>query len=213
METSTITAATGRAVDAPTVTEALRRTAHDNPDVVAVRTPDDSVSLTWSELLARVDRVAGGLAKLGVKRGDAVAIMLGNRAEFHIVDLAIAMLGATPFSIYMTYPAEEVRYLLGDAACKLAIVEQASLAVMLEADREAGALEHVIAVDGAPAEHAISLAAVESSNPDFDAARSASAIAPHDLATLIYTSGTTGRRRASSYLTTTSWPPRRRSTS
>ncbi len=115
MESSTIAAAAGRATDAPTVTEALRRTAANHPEIVAVRTPDDSVSLTWSELLARVESVAGGLAKLGVGRGDTVAIMLGNRPEFHVVDLAAAMLGATPFSIYVTYPAEEIRYLLKDA--------------------------------------------------------------------------------------------------
>ena len=38
--------------------------------------------------------------------------MLGNRPEFHIADLAVAMLGATPFSIYVTYPAEEIEYLM-----------------------------------------------------------------------------------------------------
>src|SRR5205085_7780286 len=125
MESSTITAVAGRAVDAPTMTEALRRTAANNPEIVAVRSVDDSVSLTWSELLERVDAVAGGLAKLGVSRGDTVAIMLGNRPEFHIVDLAVAMLGATPFSIYVTYPPEEIRYLMGDAGSTVAIVEQA----------------------------------------------------------------------------------------
>ncbi len=47
MESSTISPAVGRAVDAPTVSEALRRTAAAHPDVVAVRTADDGVSLTW----------------------------------------------------------------------------------------------------------------------------------------------------------------------
>ena len=106
------------------------------------------MSLTWSELLGRVDAVAGGLAKLGVGRGDTVAIMLSNRPEFHIVDLAAAMLGATPFSIYATYPAEEIEYLITDAASKVAIVEQAFLPVMLEARKELPALEHVIVIDG-----------------------------------------------------------------
>ena len=54
--------------------------------------------------------------KLGVGRGDTVAIMLTNRPEFHIVDLAAAMLGATPFSIYTTLPADEIEYLCSDAA-------------------------------------------------------------------------------------------------
>ncbi len=59
--------------------------------------------------------------------------MLANRPEFHIVDLAAVTLGATPFSIYTTYPAEEIEYLLTDAAARVAIVEQAFLPVILEA--------------------------------------------------------------------------------
>src|SRR5881398_3586789 len=170
MEGSTIAPAAGRAVDAPTVTEALRRTAANNGEIVAVRMPDDSVSLTWSELLARVDALAGGLAKLGVKRGDTVAIMLSNRPEFNISDLAVAMLGATPFSIYVTYPAAEIEYLCTDAATRVAIVEQAYLPVILEARKGLPNLEHVIVVDGDPAEGTLPLSEVEGSNPDFDVA-------------------------------------------
>ncbi len=136
--------------------------------------------------------MAGGLAKLGVGRGDTVAIMLGNRPEFHIVDLAAAMLGATPFSIYLTYPPAEIQYLIGDAASKVAIVEQAHASALLEARNGLPGLEHVILVDGDAPENTISLADVEGSNPDFDAADSQAEIGPDDLVTLIYTSGTTG---------------------
>src|SRR2546430_770071 len=130
MASTTMTSPAGRAVDAPTLNEALRRTAANHPEVVAVRTADDSVSLTWPQLLLRVDALAGGLAKLGVKRGDTVAIMLGNRPEFHVADLAAVTLGATPFSIYTTYPAGEIEYLITDAGARLAIVEQAFLPVV-----------------------------------------------------------------------------------
>src|SRR5947209_5656939 len=192
MESSTISAAAGRAVDAPTVVEALRRTAANHPQLVAVRTPDDSVSLTWSELLERVDAIAGGLAGLGVGRGDTVAIMLANRPEFHIVDLAAAMLGATPFSIYTTYPAGEIRYLCTDAATRVAIIEQAFLPVVLEARADLPMLEHVIVVDGEPPEGTVALSDVEGSNPDFDVAAAAADVHADDVVTLIYTSGTTG---------------------
>src|SRR5437764_5515855 len=193
MESSTIAEAARRAVDAPTVTESLRRTAANNPEIVAVRTPDDSVSLTWSELLARVDAVAGGLAKLGLKPGDTVAIMLSNRPEFHIVDLAAAMLGATPFSIYQTYPPDEIEYLIGDAGSRVAIVEQGRLPAMLEVRRRAPSLEHVIVVDGEASDGTVSLAEIEGSNAEFDVAAAASQIQPDDVVTLIYTSGTTGK--------------------
>jgi long-subunit acyl-CoA synthetase (AMP-forming) len=193
MESSTIATSAGRAVDAPTLTEALRRTAASHPDIVAVRMPDDSVSLTWSELLARVDAVAGGLAQLGVGRGDTVAIMLSNRPEFHVVDLAAAMLGATPFSIYVTYPAEEIEYLVGDAASKVAIVEQSFLPAMLEARQNLPGLEHVIVIDGDAPEGTVPLSEIEGSDPEFDVVAAAGKIQPDDVLTLIYTSGTTGR--------------------
>ncbi|HEY5189140.1 MAG TPA: AMP-binding protein, partial [Solirubrobacteraceae bacterium] len=168
MESSTTTAAVGRAVDASTLSEALRRTAANHPDIVAVRMPDDSVSLTWAELLERVDAIAGGLAKLGVGRGDCVAIMLSNRPEFHLVDLAAVMLGATPFSIYTTYPAEEIEYLIADSGATVAVVEQALLDPMLAARKNLPGLEHLIVVDGDAGEGILALADVEGSNPEFD---------------------------------------------
>ena len=191
MESSTISAAARRAVDAPTLGEALRRTAANHPDIVAVRTPDDSVSLTWSELLTRVEDVAGGLAKLGVGRGDTVAIMLGNRPEFHIVDMAAAMLGATPFSIYLTYPPAEIAYLISDAGAKVAVVEQAYLEPLLEARQDIDTLAHVIVVDPEGGNGlTTTLADLEASNPGYDPKDAD--VGPDDLVTLIYTSGTTG---------------------
>jgi len=189
---STIAPTSNRAVDAQTLTEALRRTAANHPEIVAIRTADDSMSLTWAELLARAEAVAGGLASLGVGPGDTVAIMLGNRPEFNIVDLAAAMLRATPFSIYTTLPPEEIRYLFTDAACKVAVVEQAYLSAVQEARDGAPTLEHVLVVDGEAPAGTRSLADVEASNPGFDAAACAAEIHPDDVLTLIYTSGTTG---------------------
>jgi long-chain acyl-CoA synthetase len=149
------------------------------------------VSLTWSELLERVDAVAGGLASLGVARGDTVALMLSNRPEFHIADLAAVTLGATPFSIYTTYPAEEIEYLINDADTRVAIIEQAFLDVFLAARRNLPQLEHVIVIDGAAPEGTLALEEVEGSNPHFDPA-SLPPVDPGDVLTLIYTSGTTG---------------------
>ena len=92
MEGSTAT----RKLTATTMAEAFRDTVDRVPDRVAFRTKDDSVSLTWGRLRDRVDALAGGLDKLGVKRGDTVALMFGNRPEFHLADLAAMTLGATP---------------------------------------------------------------------------------------------------------------------
>jgi long-subunit acyl-CoA synthetase (AMP-forming) len=192
MESSTTTAAAQSAVEAATVAEALRRTAANHADLVAVRTPDDTVSLTWGELLERVDALAGGLARLGVGRGECVALMLTNRPEFHIADLATLTLGATPFSIYVTYPAAEIEYLIRDSGARVAIVEQAFLPAMLDAQRNLPELDHVIVVDGESPAGVLALTEVEGSDPGFDGAASAAAVSPDDFVTLIYTSGTTG---------------------
>jgi long-chain acyl-CoA synthetase len=192
MESSTTTTPAESAVDAATLAEALRRTAASHPDMVAVRMPDDSVTLTWSELVDRVDALAGGLAKLGVEKGQCVAIMLSNRPEFHIADLATVTLGATPFSIYVTYPANEIEFLITDSGARVAIVEQAFLPVVLEARQNLPDLEHVIVVDGEASQGVLALDEVEGSDPGFDGAAASAQVSGEDLATLIYTSGTTG---------------------
>src|SRR6476661_3163141 len=193
MEGTTATQAAGqRAIDAPTVAEAFRITTDQKPDGVALRNRDDTVSITWGEVRDRSDALAGGLAKLGVGTGDTVALMFGNRPEFHISDLAAMTLGAVPFSIYQTYTPEQIQYLISDSGARVALVEQEYLDRMLEARKDLPDLEHVIVVDGEAPEGVTPLSEVEGSNPDFDVEASWRAIKPEDLLTLIYTSGTTG---------------------
>src|SRR5215216_367721 len=146
MGESTIAASARRSVGARTMPEAFRLTVADHSDRVAVRTKDDEVSLTWAQLRDRVDALAGGLAGLGVGRGDTVALMLGNRPEFHIADLAAMTLGAAPFSIYQTFTPDQIAFVAGDAGAKLAIVEEAHLERFREARAELPALETVIVV-------------------------------------------------------------------
>jgi len=182
-----------RAVDAGTLTEALRRTAATYPEVVALRTVDDTFSITWSQLLARAEALAAGIAGLGVRGGDTVALMLGNRPEFNLIDLAVAMLGATPFSIYPTYPAPEIAYLIRDAGARVAFIEQAFVEVSTAARRQLPSLEHVVVVDGEPPGGMLSLTELERGDRSVDVEALASRLTPEDVLTLIYTSGTTGR--------------------
>src|ERR687897_400658 len=148
----TLAANARRAVGARTMTEAFRLTVEDHPDRVAVRTKDDEVSLTWAQLRDRVDALAGGLAGLGVGRGDTVALMLGNRPEFHIADLAAMTLGATPFSIYPTFTAGQIAFVVGDAKARVAIIEQGFADVFLAARGELPDLETVVVLEGAAGE-------------------------------------------------------------
>jgi long-subunit acyl-CoA synthetase (AMP-forming) len=166
-------------LNASTLCEAFQLTAKMRPDAVALRTPDDSVSITWAEYADRVERIAGGLASLGVGRGDTVGIMLVNRPEFNLIDSAALHLGAIPFSIYNTNPRDLVEYLFENAGNRVLFTQPEFLAVA------GGIAEHTILVD--------ELADFEDRTPSgFHFEEHWRAVEPTDLLTLIYTSGTTG---------------------
>src|SRR3954451_13058204 len=172
------------ALSASTMCGVLLRTIAERGDQPALRTPDDSVAYTYAELREQLARVAAGLHDLGVRKGDAVGLMLLNRPEFHVVDAAAMLLGAVPFSVYNTSPPEQVGFVMGDAGNRVVITERQFVPV-IEAAREQGAaqVERVIVLedDGLPEGEA-----------GFDLESHARAVEPDDLLTLIYTSGTTG---------------------
>ena len=180
------------AARAATIAEAFRITAAERADEVAIRTKGDEFTITWGELRDRADALAGGLSELGLARGDTLALMLCNRPEFHLCDLGGMMVGAAPFSIYNTYTAEQIEYLIADAGARILICEQQYLPQILQARSNLPQLEHLIVVDGEPPEGALTLAQVEAMDSDFDVESSVAAIQPTDILTLIYTSGTTG---------------------
>jgi long-subunit acyl-CoA synthetase (AMP-forming) len=193
MESSTVAPTGRRAVNAATMAEAFRLTAEDYADTPAVRTKDDEITLTWAQLRDRVDAFAGGLAKLGVSKGDTVALMFSNRPEFHIADLAVMTLGATPFSLYATLSPEQIQYVMRDAGAKIALIEEGHFA-QVDGARKLGLddLETIVVLEGAKGEGTVGWEDVEGADPDFDPDPHWRALKPDDLLTLIYTSGTTG---------------------
>src|SRR3954451_17891592 len=162
-----------------TLVQAFQLTAAQRPDAVALRTPDEAVSITWAEYAARVERLAGGQASLGVGAGDTVAIMLLNRPEFHLVDTAAVHLGAVPFSVYNTSSREQVQELFANAGNRVLVTQREFEPVV------GGLVEHTVFVE--------ELEALEDRTPsDFSFDATCRAVGPDDVLTLIYTSGTTG---------------------
>jgi long-chain acyl-CoA synthetase len=193
METTTAAGAveTPRAlVEVETLCGAFQLTAAERSGEVALRTKGDAVVVTWGEYAERVRAYAGGLAGLGVGRGDTVAIMLTNRPEFNLVDAAAMHLGAVPFSIYNTSAPEQIEFLLADAGNRVVVTERAFLDRVLAAR---GSVEHVVVVDGEGEEGTLALADLPGRVPeDFEFDAAWRGVRPEDLLTLIYTSGTTG---------------------
>ncbi len=138
MSTAMHTAVLPRSFTASTVCEAFQITAAERPDAVALRTPGGGVEITWAEYAERVRRIAGGLAALGVGRGDTVALMMTNRPEFNLVDTAAMHLGATPFSIYNTSAPDQISYLFSNADNRVVVCERQFLDAIRAADARAG---------------------------------------------------------------------------
>lgn len=178
-------------IESSTFARGFRDAVAESPEVTAVQTLDGTTRLTYRELQARADAVAGGLAKLGVTKGDAIALMLTNRPDFHVADIAATTLGAVPFSIYQTLSAEQIAYVVGDSGARIAIVEAPFLETFLAARANLEALEHLVVL-GTDAGGDLSFEALEASGAGFDAEAAANDVSEDDLLTLIYTSGTTG---------------------
>lgn len=184
-------------VEGQTVPAAFLENARTNAELVALRwkNEDDSWGeMTYAEMEDRVARSAAGLAEMGLGPGDRVMLMMRNIPEFHILDMAALMVGATPISIYNSSAADQVEYLTNKSKAKMAIVEDFDF---LERFNEVGdgfdTLER-IGIIGAPGDGAGDLftyeGLLESEPGDLD--QMATTAQPGDLATVIYTSGTTG---------------------
>jgi long-chain acyl-CoA synthetase len=176
-----------------TICDAFAATVAAHGNEPALRTPDGTTEWTWRQYGDRVDATARGLAAIGVRPGDRVALWLANRPEFHVADVAALQLGAVPFSVYPTFTAEQAEHVIRDAGSEVLITEPAFLdraLAVLEGERTQ--LGMIVLADGSHTETLSWEQLLAAGSSEFDVAAAARAVDPEDLATLIYTSGTTG---------------------
>jgi long-chain acyl-CoA synthetase len=182
---SAVRAEPRRALDEDTVCAAFQRTAAERPDELALRTAGDPAGITWREYADRVRRLAEGLSSLGLRRGDTLALLLTNRAEFHLLDAAAIHLGAVPFSIYTTSAPEQIEFLVRDSGARIAVTEEPLRDRLDQAFGGTAALNHLLMVEA--------LDELERREaPGFDFEATWRGVGRDDVLTLIYTSGTTG---------------------
>jgi long-chain acyl-CoA synthetase len=173
--------------------EAFQLTAEEWAESPALRFKDSDFEASWNDYAEAVRKRAGGLAKLGVTRGDTVGFMLVNRPALHLTDAAAMHLGATCFSVYNTSSPEQVEYVVRDAGNKVIVTERAFLETVLAAREAVESVEHVVVIDGEAPDGTISIGELEEmGEPDFDFEAAWRAVEPENVLCLIYTSGTTG---------------------
>jgi long-chain acyl-CoA synthetase len=141
---------------------------------------------TWRALDGAVARVACGLAQRGIARGDRVALLLGNRAEFVITLIAAGRIGAIAVPLSIRAQAPELEYMLAHSGAAL-VVHEPELVELLPAEANAAQLRARIAAgDCVGSEPFSSLLAADRIDRVIECEE-------EDIAAILYTSGTTGR--------------------
>jgi long-chain acyl-CoA synthetase len=181
--------------------EAWRR--HKKQDALAHKVGDEWQKISGPSAIARVKRIAFGLAMLGVKRGDRIALISENRPEWSLVDLAILALGAVNVPIYTTQAVEQVRFIVENSGARFIFVSGKKIWKHAEAGiQSVESIEKIVFFDDDDAvkeiSRSITLDQIEQDgdkmwkhDPEL-VENSLAAIGSDDLATIIYTSGTTG---------------------
>jgi len=135
------------AAQADTFPKVLIRNAHLYGSRPAMRHKDLGVwqTWTWGEVLALVRAYAVGLHRLGLKRGETIAIVGANRPKLYWSVMAAQMLGAVPVPVYADAVAEELSFVLAHAEVRYAAVEdQEQIDKILSVKERLPKLEHMV---------------------------------------------------------------------
>ncbi len=162
-------------------------------------------TLTWSQVHERVCKIAHGLAQLGVRRGDHVAVIGENRPQLYMAMMATQTLGAVPIALYQDAVAQEMVYVLQDASVAVVVVEdQEQVDKMLEVRDQCPAMQKIVYDDPRGLRHYTDEALMSCEqlaelgaqhqrvDPDL-ISRCLAEIRPGDDGAMFYTSGTTGK--------------------
>ena len=163
----------------------------DRAELFGTKKAGHWVWITYAEFGALVENFRGGLASLGVERGDRIAIVSNNRVAWAVAAYAGYGLGAALVPMYEAQSPKDWEFVVRDCAAKLLLVPNESVLAkaipMLEA---VPTLKHIVLLEGAP--HGDPRVSTYTSLLASGRAAPSNRPAPDDLAALLYTSGTTG---------------------
>lgn len=194
------------AVDFTTITEMFDRLtkkyANKKRPVMMHKVDGHFTGISYSELRSMVVNCSLGLASLGVKREDNIALISENRPEWVVSDLGIVSLGAVTVPLYTTLTPKQIEYIFNNAGVKIAFVSnQFQLTKVLKIYDQVKTLEKIIVLSEKGIELNDPVMGLSSllkrgerfsqQNPTYYA-EAIRRVKPEDLLTIIYTSGTTG---------------------
>jgi long-chain acyl-CoA synthetase len=190
-----------------TIPRLLRRNAEERGGAPAMREKSMGIwrTLTWSGYYELTRDFALGLASIGIKRGDVLAVIGDNRPRLYAAQLAAQCLGATPAPLYQDAAADELVYVLEHAEASVVVAEdQEQVDKILSIRTRLPRLRLVVYEDARGMFHyrdevLRSFESVAAQGREYGAAHPGYVEAeiakgqPSDVALLCYTSGTTGK--------------------
>ena len=168
------------------------------PDAFLVKSAGCYQPVSHEEALRRAAALAGAFERLGLARGDRLAILSDNRLEWALTDYAALGLGAVDVPIYSTLLEPDLEFILRDSGAKGIVVSTAEqLRKIRNIRTRLPELRFVVAMDAAEGEADVEswwgLERREESSEAMESFRAgARAARAGDVATILYTSGTTG---------------------
>jgi len=147
-------------------------------------------ALTYADALAAAAGYAGALAAAGVKAGDRVAIICGNRAEFLLTFLGCAWLGAIAVPINAASRGAQLEHILSNCGANLLVIERELTPALASLDRSRIAIEAVWLVGDGQSNDLSQFKSLPFPEPAREVPPHQ--IEPGDTLAILYTSGTTG---------------------
>ena len=182
---------------ARTIAALWRNATSAKPDRAAYLAERDGawVPVSAAEAARRVDEIANGLLSLGIRKGDAFAILGATSLEWCLFDFALGLVGAVGAPIYANSSPRDCAYVIDHSESVGILVEDEEQRAKVDECRgELPRLEHVVAFADLPALEARGHAYAEQNPTALDEA--VAGVGEDDLFTYIYTSGTTGPPKA-----------------
>jgi carnitine-CoA ligase len=173
----------------------LRERARELGDKPYLSFAVDDAAVTYAQADERSDRLAAGLAALGVRRGDTVLVMMGNRLEFVLTWFALNKLGAFHAPINTDYRGEFLEHVANTAQARLMVLEARHVETVVASRERMPFLQELIVVGdtdgvdtGGFAARAFGEVPVDDEPPEV-------VVTPADSYAVLFTSGTTGRSK------------------
>jgi len=150
-----------------------------------------STRISYGDLLDKVNRLAGNLSRLGLKKGDRLAFLMPNCPEFVISFYAAMKLGVITVSLNVMFKKDEVDFIANDAEPVALIAHENLLPLVSDMDRVRKGRMRVILVGGRDTPEK-DMRSFQSLFEEAPVQKPTGVVAPEDEAVIAYTSGTTG---------------------